>query len=153
MTIEELKERNFAGKNVLIIGCPASGKTFVAKELAITSCQDIIHTDDYSKHGYQDALYKVMDSIKVAEDPIIVEGILGYRLLRKGVELDCYYPDVVIELLVTTQRMLKTYAKERGGKDATRLKGFNAAHQTILEEYRRMPNKHRPEWIKVKNEY
>jgi len=150
MTIDELKQRDFNGKNVLIIGCPASGKSFLAGQLNFNR---LIETDDYKKYGYKESLYAVLGKIRASDGPSMIEGILGYRLLRKGLQRDCYYPDVVIEMIVSEQRMLKTYSKERDPKKIRYLKGFNAAHNTILEEYKKMPNKNPPEWIKVSNNY
>jgi hypothetical protein len=142
-------------QNVLIIGCPASGKTYLSELLLKDNPgHKLYHSDKYIRHGYKEALYKLLEDLVKETKPTIVEGVQGYRLLRKGVELDCYYPDIVIELEITEARMFKTYAEQRRNKDASYLKGFNKMHQKILADYFAMENKHKPnQWLKLKNHY
>lgn len=145
------------GLNILIIGCPASGKTFFANKLKEESSDDVrvFHTDDYMYHGYKDSLYVLLEDLKKIKPPTnsIIEGVQGYRLLRKGVELDCYYPDIVVELSVSEERMLKTYREERQGKSIDSLYAFNKAHNKVLNDYFAMPNHRKPKWIKIENKY
>lgn len=147
---------DITGKNVLIIGRPASGKSYTAEKLARDNPNHVlIKTDDYKHLGYVEALYAIIDDLKVLGPKVntIVEGVQGYRLLRKGVELNCYYPDMVIELEITDRRMNQTYILERDPKKLAYLKGFNKAHEKVLNDYREMQNKHKPKWIKLKNNY
>lgn len=159
MTLAELLQRDFTGENVLIIGCAASGKSTVANMLLDRHPNNhiIIRTDDYMSHGYEQSLYVLIDDLKAksSHNPTFIEGILGYRLLRKGVELNCYYPDVVIELQISPERMERTYNESR---DPDKLKGAKSqakACATILDRYKEMfiPDGQYPEWIIVKNEY
>ena len=155
MTIQEVLSLSIVDKNVLIIGPPASGKTWLSELLPHWSHLSI-HTDNYMQFGYNAAMYECLNDIcKTHKNSIntLVEGIQGYRLLRKGVELDCYYPDIVIELEISEKRMHETYKKERDPKKIKYLQSFNAAHQTILEDYFSLPNEKKPEWIKVYNDY
>ena len=155
MTIQEVLSLNIVDKNVLIIGPPASGKTWLCEQISNTS-HFTIRTDSYMLYGYNQSMYVCLDDIRNAMDfkmNTIVEGIQGYRLLRKGVELDCYYPDIVIELEISEKRMHETYKKERDPKKIKYLQSFNAAHQTILEDYFSLPNEKKPQWIKVYNDY
>lgn len=141
-------------KSVVIIGWPASGKTYVSNQLwKDNPDHNMFHTDDYMHHGFVDALYALLKDIKKSKKPVIVEGMQGYRLLRKGVELDCFYPDIVIELEITEKRMLQTYAEQRPGRDTRALKGFIHAQQKILNDYKRMYNTHKPQWHLLKNNY
>lgn len=160
LTLTELLERDFTGENVLIIGCPASGKSTIAQMIAERhSGHHLVHTDDYMQHGYEQSLYVLIDELKSGHlngmGDLLIEGILGYRLLRKGVEQDFYYPDVVIELLITDERMERTYNEER---DHEKLKGARSqtkACATILGKYKEMfiPDGQYPEWIQINNEY
>lgn len=149
MNLPELK-----GLNVLIIGCPASGKTFLANNLKSDN-HKIIHTDDYMRYGYKESLYVMIEDIQKlhVHTKSIVEGIQGYRLLRKGVELNCYHPDIVVQLEISEARMLQTYRTERPGKKIDSLYAFNNMHDKILNDYFRMYNPHKPKWLKIKNEY
>lgn len=145
---------DIGAKNVLIIGQPASGKTYLSKQLAHDNPSHyLIHTDNYMKYGYKESLYRLLMELGGVSKPTIIEGVLGYRLLRKGVELDCYYPDIVVELEITDALMYKTYALERKEKNMDYLAGFNNAHKKILNDYRGMVNPHPPEWHKIKNNY
>jgi adenylate kinase family enzyme len=139
-------------KDVVIIGCPASGKTYLSNKL-ISVNHTVVHTDDYMKHGYKEALYVMINDLKNIDGKVIIEGVQGYRLLRKGVELDCFYPDIVIELEITQARMLQTYRDSRQGKNLTSLTSFNKMHSKIICDYHAMPNTKKPEWIKIQNNY
>lgn len=153
MTTADLHALDLTGKTVVIIGCPASGKTTLGKVLATRTGAKLIHTDDYIQHGYKEALYVLLADIMEIEEPVIVEGVHGYRLLRKGVEFDNFYPDVVIELEVAQEQVNAVYAKERPGKKVEYLAAFNKMHQTILNKYREMPNPKPPVWHNVKNDF
>jgi len=80
---------NIDGKHVLIIGAPRSGKTTLSKKLK-TKYHYIIHTDDFGEeYGYDQGLYKLMAFIEKKQENYytLVEGTLGYRLLRKLSEI------------------------------------------------------------------
>jgi adenylate kinase family enzyme len=65
MNFRDVRSMDFAGKNILIIGCPASGKTYLANALSLhLPAHTLIHTDDYMVHGYKDSLYVILDEIK-----------------------------------------------------------------------------------------
>ena len=87
-------------KKILIIGYPNSGKTTLFLKLSkidTNSDRYYYHTDDYKKYEYKEQLYILMDELKGVEN-WIVEGIQGYRLLRKYAELEDpeYRPDLII---------------------------------------------------------
>lgn len=149
---------DITGKNVLIIGCPASGKTYVADALKRDNPKHkLFHTDAYKQYGYVEALYVLIDELKElgTKKNTIVEGVQGYRLLRKGVELNCYYPDIVVELKISDALMRRTYERERDPEKIRYLKGFNASHQKILNDYKAMaiPAGKKPQWIELQNSY
>ena len=157
MELPELLTKDFTGKNVVIIGCAASGKTWLANMLGeLHPDHMIIRSDDYMSHGFEQSLYAMMDDIAAnQETPCIIEGVLGYRLLRKGVELGTFYPSVVIEMLITDQRMEKTYNELR---DPAKLKGAlsqKKANATVLDKYLTMieDTSFKPEWIQIHNNY
>lgn len=141
--------------SVVIIGPPASGKTYLSKLLAKDNPgHELVHTDNYIRYGYEESLYQLLNHIKQTARPLIIEGILGYRLLRKGVELNCYYPEMVIELEISEALMLHTYRKERGAsKNISAVRAMVKANATVLTKYKAMPNPSPPQWIKLKNQY
>ena len=161
-SLSALFARDLSRKNIVIIGCPASGKTTIAKELAKRTGQKVFHTDDYMQHGYKESLYVLLaDLMEVNEaEPPIIEGVQAYRLLRKGVELDCLYPDIVIELKVSPEQVERVYRTERVwdkrrsvDKVLKNLEAFNKMHETILADYAQMKNPHPPEWIVIDNRF
>lgn len=149
----ELNSWPLAGKTIVIIGPPASGKTTLAKSISESTGTGVVSTDDYMEHGYKDSLYVMLDDLAELTEPKIIEGMQGYRLLRKGVELDCFYPDIVIELSVTQEQVERVYRTERISSKLPKLAAFNKMHQTILESYKAMDNPRPPKWIRIQNEF
>lgn len=100
---EEIKTLMMRGtisdyKIIVVIGLPASGKTYFT-EILDKACADhcVFHTDDYIHFGYEDSLYRVMSDIKEFGDyPIILEGVQAYRALRKGLQNQDFFPDLII---------------------------------------------------------
>lgn len=153
MELSEILELDITDKNVLIIGCPASGKTWLAGQMG-TGSHRVIHTDKYMGNGYEMGMYAALNDAVGSEIPTIVEGIHGYRMLRKGAEYGNYYPDIVIEMKVSEQRMLSTYRNERNPNKIKYLKQFNATHEKILNDYRKMiPDRLKPQWVVFENDY
>ena len=74
-------------QDIVIIGYPGTGKTTYAANLHKQYPNHIlIHTDNLQGLGYRKALYGLILKIKALKvklkRPVIVEGVLGYRLLR-----------------------------------------------------------------------
>lgn len=141
-------------KNVVIIGEPAAGKTYLSNLLIKDNPgHHLIHTDDYIKHGYVQALYKLLADIRLIVKPLIIEGVLGYRLLRKGAQTGCFYPDIVIEVDTPQTTRLKEYKQNRPDKDIHYLKSLEAANKKVLADYKAIFNMHKPQWVTLKNNY
>lgn len=82
--------------NVVIIGYAATGKTTFSNTLQFDG--SLYHTDDYLKYGSVESLYVLMEDLKKDSNPLkVVEGIGGYRLLRKGLQLGNFQADLIIE--------------------------------------------------------
>ena len=159
-SLSALFARDLSRKNIVIVGCPASGKTTLAKELAKRTGQKVFHTDDYMQHGYKQSLYVLIADLMEQGRAVIVEGVQGYRLLRKGVETQSIYPDIVIELKVSPEQVERVYRTERVwdkrrsvDKVLKNLEAFNKMHETILADYMAMKNPHPPEWIVIENKF
>jgi len=85
---------------ILIIGYPNSGKTTLFEELTALpefSQHFKLQTDDYKEYPYVEQLYIIMDELGTREK-WIVEGIQGYRLLRKYIQTEDYdlKPEAII---------------------------------------------------------
>lgn len=48
----------------------------------------LLHTDDYMEYGYKESVYKLIEDLESYRyENVIVEGIMGARLMRKLQEL------------------------------------------------------------------
>ena len=137
-------------KSVLILGGPASGKTTLSNKL-VDQNHKIIHMDDFNKYGFENSIFECLKAIELCKVFPLVEGVQGYRLLRKGVQLDCYYPDLVIELEISEEEMVNRYKAERDVKKIKHLNSFLKSQKKIRDQYLRLSNKRPPEWILINN--
>lgn len=88
-------------KRILIIGYPGGGKSPLFNKLVDTgdfSDFFMAQSDDYKEYGFVKSLYVLMDDLE-DEEKYLVEGILGYRLLRKIAQrnLTDMKPDIIIK--------------------------------------------------------
>lgn len=130
--IKEIEKCN----RVVIIGAPASGKTTISKTLE--QHFTVIHTDDYIGLGYDKALYSLMEDLNGTDGwkGWIVEGVLGYRLLRKLRQIG-QDVDLIIECERSLADIEEVYRRERNA-DFNRVKGMIKANDTVYQEYKRL---------------
>ena len=97
---------------VVVVGMPAAGKTWLTER--ISGGFKVYHTDDYIQHGFQQSLYMLMDDLRHDVSPrIMVEGVQGYRLLRKIAEERKKEPDLVVVCVADNDTRRARYA-DRG---------------------------------------
>lgn len=163
MTLSEfLSSEICSGKVTVIIGRPGSGKTTVGELLAEQNqeCR-LWHTDDYIPYGGVEGLYQMMQEMEEAgyRSPAIIEGVGCYRLLRKGAELGVFYPDVVIELVVSDEQVERVYTTERSPEKLKKMPGFVKGLDTVLAGYhsimvdRVCEGVLAPVWLTVENKF
>jgi hypothetical protein len=95
-------------KIIVVIGLPLTGKSTIT-EMFVTQFPDyqVFHTDDYIQYGYEQSLYVLMEDIKKCKcEKIIIEGVQGYRLLRKGIQLGSFFPDLVVHVSASVETRL-----------------------------------------------
>jgi len=123
-------------KIIVIVGLPASGKSFLANEVLEQYEKrnyKMFRTDDYIKYGFEESLYKLMDDLRRDLSPRkIIEGVQGYRLLRKGLQLGTFNPDVVIVVAASSEQRHERF-KKRPDKKLNR--GFDATLEKIWADY------------------
>lgn len=130
---------------VVVIGPPGSGKTTVGRLLAERSGLPLYSTDNYLGDGHVAALYMVMKAI--GDEGWIVEGMIGYRMLRKRKEFGLPAPDIVIELDATDDQIVRSY-RERGKQcSLPHIRGFIKAHESVLHDYYAMDGEMPGIWI------
>ncbi len=128
---------------VVIIGPPGSGKTTVGLLLAESSGLPLYSTDRYLSDGHIKALYTVMQM--VGDEGWIVEGMIGYRLLRKRRQLGMPPPDIVIHLSASDEQ-IERICKERN-TNVNRMRGFIKAHESVLTDYYALDGAEPDIWI------
>jgi len=108
-------------------------------------------------NGYERGLYQILDKIKATEGPTLIEGVQGFRLLRKGLQENLYNPDTVIHMFSTPQLIYKAYNTDykRLGKDVKYLEGLAKANIKILNDYRLLKTRinNPPAWYNIDNVY
>lgn len=118
---------------VVIIGDPATGKTHLSNHLQIKYPDyRVIHTDDYMHHGFQKSLYMMMDDIAHSPNKkMIIEGIQTARLLRKGIQMQNFYPDLIIEATAPPDLKIQRYRDRAKEYPHALVKNI----RTVMHEY------------------
>lgn len=136
---------------VVVIGPPGSGKTTVGTLLAESSGLPLYSTDTYLGAGHVEALYAIMQLC--GDEGWIVEGMIGYRLLRKRKQLKMPAPDIVIELDASDDEIVAAYRKRGTYCDIRKVRAFCKAHEKVLEDYYVLDGELPRIWIHSKSEY
>jgi len=156
MTLEEIACVPLAGKSVLIIGSPASGKTYLSQILGpMNPRHDVIHTDKYLKM-YDNVGRSVYAAFEDAAHykSVIIEGVLGYEILLEGYKNKSYYPDIIIEVQLSAGKQREIYLSERDANKLRHLRHFQLLNQAKLNEYFRIcPKDQQPIFIEYQNQF
>ena len=131
-----LEIKKTGAKKIVIIGLPASGKTWLANKLATKLSLPVYHSDDYLHHGFEDSMYIMRQDIaKDNPEAHIVEGIAAYRLLRKAAQgVFDYNPDLIIMVNRAEDVRRSIYENERN-KPFRSIAGMQKTLDKILNEY------------------
>ncbi len=155
--VQDLHSISFSNKTIVVIGLPASGKTYVSNYIHrnLAPLHTILHTDNYMRFGYDYSLYKILDDLKDLPKSVIVEGIQGYRLLRKGAKEKSFLPNIVIQIETSTDSINNVYFKQRGRPKLINLNSIAKGTDEILKEYSfhiaRKP--YHPDWYVLRNDF
>ena len=98
-------------KTIVIYGYTKSGKVIIAKELAKQLNCKLIISDNYKRLGFYKGMYYIRDVIKDNDEQIIIEGVQSGRILRKGVQNNDFFADLVIELEINYKSIIECYYK------------------------------------------
>lgn len=118
---------------VVVIGPPGSGKSHVGQLLAEQSGLPLYSTDEFLNNGAVEALYAVMQA--TGDEGFIIEGMVGYRWLRKRKQLRLPAPDIVIQLEASDAEIARSYEQRSKRVSLQRIKTFCRSHEKILDDY------------------
>ena len=123
---------------IIIAGHPATGKTTLSFKLKeLYPDHTLIHTDAYMEQGYKESLYMLLQDLESYRfENIIVEGIMGARLMRKLQELHKEAKvDLYVYISAKFDHIIDVYTRERPGKNLATLewavKGLDTVHNSI----------------------
>jgi len=123
---------------IFVTGATKTGKVAIARKLASELDRQLLISDDYiEKYGQKDALDMLERDVNdcyYAVLPIIVEGILTYRLLRRMATKGHYLPDVLIKTECNEQTIQYFYQREEPNKNLNSVFGFNRGLEKIYNE-------------------
>ena len=131
-----LEIKKTGAKKIVIIGVPASGKTWLSNQLATKLNLPVYHADDYLNHGFENSMYAMHEDMqKNNPDAHIVEGVAAYRLLRKAAQgVFDYNPDLIIIVNRAEDVRRAVYENERK-KEFRSIAGIQKTLDKILAEY------------------
>jgi len=112
-------------KYIVIYGHTKSGKVAVGKALAESLNVKLIISDNYKHLGWKENMYHIREIISKTDEPLIIEGVQSGRLLRKGVEFNDFFADIVIHLEINSVSLSNAYIKDGEGYKLRHNKVFN----------------------------
>lgn len=136
----------FEHNKIVIIGYPDSGKSAFFKEIVTRPEAKeyfVFQTDSYKEiYEYKEQLYKIIDLLKDKEK-YIIEGIMGYRFIRKLAQPDFSIssyiePDLII-ICKTDRKPQDKHLSMRKGLDK------------IWNDYLELGKNYKPKIIKYEN--
>lgn len=96
---------DFSNRNILIIGKPSAGKTFVSNILSKKfTNHSLIHTDDFLKYPKETQAKEILISLFTYKRHIIEGNICYQLLLEKN-----YLPDVIINITISNSTLHDNY--------------------------------------------
>jgi adenylate kinase family enzyme len=129
-------------KTIIILGYTKTGKVTIAKKLAQKLNYPLFESDYYINiEDRKQSLYNLIDDILPyyqSNQPLIIEGILGFRLLRKGLQLNNFSPDLIIKTKCNDETIKHFYRVDNEESKINRALSFNKGLNKIWDEYKEM---------------
>jgi hypothetical protein len=120
---------------IVVIGLPATGKSFTADWIQEVPCRghSLFSSDDYIDFGYEESLYAMIRTMENDPNPRkIVEGVQGFRFLRKNVSTKAFKVDAIVITECSPETRAKRYAARDKGQIPT---GFDRNLETVFKDY------------------
>jgi 2-phosphoglycerate kinase len=131
---------NLCSRNntIVICGFTKTGKITIAEKLAKELNRKLFISDNYQFVKPDESLYVFMDDIMKEYKngtPMIVEGILCFRLLRKGIQLNNFFPDLILKTKCSENTIRHFYKKDGEESKINRALSFNKGLDKIWKDY------------------
>jgi hypothetical protein len=140
----QLIKRLEGAKTIVVAGFTKTGKITISNKLSEVLGYPVIKSDDYKFKDYgKKCLYEFMGAGLAyynVRKPVIIEGVKAFRLLRKGLQLRCFYPDVIIRTECNEETIKHFYRKDGEAEKIDRVMSFNKGLNTTWEDYLRLLN-------------
>lgn len=137
---------------IVVCGFTKTGKVTIAKKLAEKLNRPLFISDDYQNLNPKNSLDIFIEDISkyhFNKIPIIVEGVLCFRLLRRGIKESCFFPDLILKTKCDEATIRHFYYKDGEGHKIERALAFNKGLNTIWTEYQNLLISN--PWIKKPN--
>lgn len=122
---------------IVVCGFTKTGKGIIAKELANQLNRQLLMSDDFGFEGYDD-FRNVVLSVYNKRIPIVIEGVLCFRLLRKGIQENNFHPDLLIRTNCNESTIRYFYEHDGEASKINRVMSYNKGLNTIWDEYREL---------------
>lgn len=129
-------------KTVVIVGVAASGKTSLASLLKEHNPRfTVINTDDYKKYDWDEALDLVARDVSFITTPLLVEGVLAYRLLRRGAQRGNFHADLVFKCEVSKKQRAERFTNRGGQRSLDGMKSMDSMLMKVYHDYEQACNR------------
>lgn len=138
MNQQEILSLDLNGQNILIIGRPTSGKTFLSNKLKEKG-HYVIHTDDFidqSNHE-NNQIFWLLEEHDYC-NPSCIEGMLGFKVLLYGEMDGSYKPDVIIFCEISAGKQREIYLAERDASKLQHQKRFWTKCLSLYQEWEKI---------------
>ena len=135
---------------IVVCGFTKTGKITIAKKIAGELNRKLFISDDFQYIEHEKALYEFIKNISPYHQkriPIIVEGILCFRLLRKGIQEKIFFPDLIIKTKCDEKTIRHFYNKDGEGHKIDRALSFNKGLDKIWNDYLNLLSQN--SWVKT----
>jgi len=125
--------------SIIVCGPPKSGKITISKKLAEELNRPLLKSDDYiDPKDRLGAMYIFMDDILKLYNqniPFIAEGVMCFRVLRKGLQLKNFSPELILKTICDDYTTEYFYNMDGENYKINRVKSFKKSLDTIWNEY------------------
>ena len=123
---------------VVVCGFTKSGKITIARKISNHLKRRLFISDDYTIYGPQEAMYVLLKDIVYETNrkhPFIVEGVQCFRLLRKGIQLNNFFPDLIIKTKCNEETIRYFYQKDNESEKTENAIKYNKGLDKIWNDY------------------